>query len=571
MTQDEALTILKTGVNAFLTGEPGSGKTHTINRYISWLCGHNIQVAVTASTGIAATHISGSTIHSWSGIGVKRKLTSRDLGVIASKSRIVQRIRNAHVLIIDEVSMLAAETLTMVETVCRKIRGEEVPFGGLQVILVGDFFQLPPIVSPEPFIDDGQSSLIAPDIQRSRFAFSAPAWQALKPITCYLSEQHRQEDEEFLKFLSALRQGTVTTSHRSLLQTRATKVSQKGATQLFSHNINVDRINDAELKKLSGAEQAFIMTSQGPAQLVAQLQRGCLSPEKLTLKIGAKVMFTKNEPSFKFVNGTLGTVTGFDKENAYPIIKTLTGRNVVAEPMEWSLEDNGKILARITQVPLRLAWAITVHKSQGMSLDAAHMDLSQVFEYGQGYVALSRVRTLAGLTLAGINERALEVHPEIQTKDSEFRRASQMAREQFSRIPAVELLKKQHNFIRLCGGSVSVEYQTKKEKIPGSTYDTTHTLLLQKLSAQAVAKERGLTFGTILNHIEKLVAQRKLYPNRDLAYLKPEPRRYEKIRLAFEKVQQQTGKTRLSRVRETLGDSFSFEELRMARLFLDLN
>lgn len=571
MTQDEALTILKTGANVFLTGEPGSGKTHTVNCYARWLRDHNIQAAITASTGIAATHIGGSTIHSWSGLGVRRKLTPRDLGIIMSKNRIVQRIRNTQVLIIDEISMLAAETLSMIEAVCRKIRDEEAIFGGLQVILVGDFFQLPPIVPPEPFIDDGQSSLIAPDTQHSRFAFSAPVWQALKPITCYLSEQHRQEDGAFLEFLSALRQGMVTTSHRSLLQTRATKVPQKGATQLFSHNVDVDRINNAELKKLSGAEKAFTITSQGAAQLVAQLQRGCLSPAKLSLKVGAKVMFTKNEPSFKFVNGTLGTVTGFNKENTYPIIKTLTGRNVVAEPMEWSLEDNGRILARITQVPLRLAWAITVHKSQGMSLDAAHMDLSQVFEYGQGYVALSRVRTLAGLTLAGINERALEVHPEIQTKDSEFRGASQTAKKQFSRVSAAELLAKQHNFIRLCGGSISVEHSTNKEKTPGSTYDTTHTLLLQKLSAQAVATERGLTFGTILSHIEKLTAQRKLDPNRDLVYLKPEPRRYEKIRLAFERVRQQTGETRLSPVREALGDSFSFEELRMARLFLNLN
>lgn len=570
MTQDEALTILKTGANVFLTGKPGSGKTHTVNRYISWLRDHNIQVAITASTGIAATHIGGLTIHSWSGIGIKRKLTSRDLSDIRSRSRVVQRVRNAYVLIIDEVSMLIADTLMIIETVCRKIRNEKALFGGLQVVLVGDFFQLPPIVPPEPGADS-QRSLIVPDVEYSRFAFSAPIWQSLNLHTCYLSEQHRQEDSAFLELLSALRHGTITPSHYALLQTRSATIAQKGATQIFSHNVDVDRINNTELKKLLGTEQVFIMTGRGPAQLVAQLQRGCLSPETLTLKVGAKVMFTKNDPSFKFVNGTLGTITGFSKENAYPLIKTLAGRNIVAEPMEWSLEDGGKILARIMQVPLRLAWAITVHKSQGMSLDAAHMDLSQVFEYGQGYVALSRVRTLAGLTLAGINERALKVHPEIQVKDIEFREASQETSEQFLCIPAAELLKKQRDFIHFCGGSVNVERQAKKEKAPGSTHNTTRTLLLQKLSVQAVAKERGLSLGTIINHIEKLVAQKKIDPKRDLAHLKPEPRRYEKIRLEFDKARKQTGEARLSPVREALGENYSYEELRMVRLFLDSN
>ena len=554
MTQDEVLAILKTGANVFLTGEPGSGKTHTINRYISWLHDHNIQIAITASTGIAATHINGSTVHSWSGIGIKRKLTSRDLSDIGKKGRVAQRVKKAHVLIIDEVSMLTADALMMVEAVCRKIRNDKVLFGGLQVVLVGDFFQLPPVVPPE-FDTDGQRSLIMPDIEYLRFAFSASIWQTLNLHTCYLLEQHRQQDLAFLDLLSSLRQGTITASHHSLLQARSAAIAPKGATQIFSHNIDVDRINSLELKKLSGVEQAFIMTGRGPAQLVAQLQRGCLSPEKLALKVGAKVMFTKNDPSGKFVNGTLGTVTGFSKENTCPLIKTLAGRNLVAEPMEWSLEDGGKILAKIRQMPLRLAWAITIHKSQGMSLDAAHMDLSQAFEYGQGYVALSRVRTLAGLTLAGINEYALKVHPEIRAKDIKFREASQEISRQFSCIPATELLKKQQDFIALCDVNVDVKHPTEKEKI----------------SIQAMAKKRGLSLGTIINHIERLVAQKKLDPERNLGHLKPKRERYEKIKREFKKERQQTGEARLAPVREALGENFSFEELRMARLFLDNN
>ncbi len=565
MTQDQALAILKTGTNVFLTGEPGSGKTHTVNSYINWLRDHDIPVAITASTGIAATHIGGSTIHSWSGIGIKYQLTTHDLNSLKEKSHIKQRVKNAQVLIIDEISMLTANTLSMIETVCRKIRDNKEIFGGLQIVLVGDFFQLPPIISRE-FYTDQQQSLNAP---ASHFAFSSMIWSALNLQTCYLAEQHRQEDSAFLALLSAIRQGAVTTSHHALLQTRSTSKTQSEVTQLFSHNVDVDRINDIELKKLSGTEHTFMMMNRGASQLVNQLQCGCLSPEKLTLKIGAKVMFTKNDPSFKFVNGTLGVVTGFSKENSYPIIKTSAKNDLTVEPMEWHLEDGDRILARITQVPLRLAWAITVHKSQGMSLDSAHMDLSQVFEYGQGYVALSRVRSLAGLTLAGINEQALKVHPDIQTKDLEFRQASQEAQDRFTQLSQAEILKKQNDFILSCSGSITIKHQSKKDKISISTYDTTKKLLLQKLSISAIATERGLNEDTILSHVEKLAAKKMIDPKRDLIYLKPETKRYEKIKKEFAKIYQHTGELRLLPVREALGKNFSFEELRLVRLFLD--
>ena len=146
MTQSQALSILKTGANVFLTGEPGSGKTHTINEYVAYLRARGIEPAITASTGISATHIGGMTIHSWSGIGIKTKLDKCDLDKISSNNHIVNRIKRAKVLIIDEVSMLPPETLSMIDAICGKIKQSLEPFGGIQVVLVGDFFQLPPIV-----------------------------------------------------------------------------------------------------------------------------------------------------------------------------------------------------------------------------------------------------------------------------------------------------------------------------------------------------------------------------------------------------------------------------------------
>ncbi|KKU45171.1 MAG: AAA ATPase, partial [Microgenomates group bacterium GW2011_GWA2_46_7] len=202
MTQSQALAILKTGANVFLTGEPGSGKTYVLNAYVSYLRTHGIEPAITASTGIAATHIGGMTIHSWSGIGIKTKLDARDLKYITSNQYITRRIDRANVLIIEEVSMLTPDTLSMVDSVCRQVKQNREPFGGMQVIFVGDFFQLPPVVKRETE-HSGQTVLI--EKVSARFAYDGSTWISVNPIVCYLTEQHRQEDGDFLNLLTAIR------------------------------------------------------------------------------------------------------------------------------------------------------------------------------------------------------------------------------------------------------------------------------------------------------------------------------------------------------------------------------
>jgi ATP-dependent DNA helicase PIF1 len=460
MTQDRALNILKTGANVFLTGEPGSGKTHLVNQYVSHLRVHGIDPAITASTGIAATHIGGMTVHSWSGIGIKKSLDEYELDRIASNERIVKRVSRTKVLIIDEVSMLGPNTLAMIDMVCREIRQSSQAFGGLQVILVGDFFQLPPVVKRE--IENPQKSLISSVVQR--FAYEAPCWHKADFVTCYLTEQHRQEDRDFLSVLSAIRRNSYGDLHHIHIKKR--KVEKQnipdGIPRLFSHNEDVDRVNDKELSKLSEEEQIFEMTSQGVPLLYEALKKGCLSPEMLKLKIGAKVMFTKNNLQAGFVNGTLGEVEDFDL-SGFPIVRLKSGRSIAAEPMDWTVEENGSVRARISQIPLRLAWAITVHKSQGMSLDAAVMDLTDVFEFGQGYVALSRVRTLAGLYLIGWNKQTFQVHPEVLKKDGEFRDSAEAAERTFADVSPDELLKLHRNFIKAMGGKMPAGKQQVKE------------------------------------------------------------------------------------------------------------
>lgn len=607
MTQSEALAILKTGANVFLTGEPGSGKTHTVREYVSWLRDRGVEPSITASTGIAATHIGGFTIHSWSGIGIKRALDNYELDRIASNKRVYTRVRNARILIIDEVSMLSDRTLEMVDVVCREIRRNEEPFGGLQIVFVGDFFQLPPVISdysrashPSPsrlrqgFGGQDGSSPQARELgnpeedlpsldfdsgnrtvknSQSNFAFGSEAWRKANPLVCYLSEQHRQEDEAFLDFLSAVRSGNVAEKHKVLLRTRYSKMPKKDITQLYSHNADVDHINTAELGKLSGSPKVFVMTDQGPDPLVLSLKRGCLSPETLSLKIGARVMFTKNDIiGRQFANGTLGVVTGFSKETGTPIVQTNAGKTIVVEPAGWNLEDAGRVLANITQIPLRLAWAITVHKSQGMSLDAAHMNLSDAFEYGQGYVALSRVRTLAGLSLAGLNARALEVHPEIREKDGEFRAAAALARERFGTMPSEELAKFHKNFIKACGGTSEPVVSGKKPKFgkPAkvSTYEVTKALLSRKLSLAEMARERDMKATTILGHLAVLADKKEIDPRRDCPHLRPIHARFEKMKKAFEATDTGDGARLLAPARALLGDDFSYDELSLARLFL---
>lgn len=565
MTQDEAFAILKSGANVFLTGEPGSGKSHMVNRYVAYLRSCGVEPSITASTGIAATHIGGMTIHAWSGIGVRIRLTDHDLEAMLDRDRLVRRLRAARVLIIDEISMLSGDTLAVVEQVCRVLRDCTDPFGGLQVVLVGDFFQLPPIVPKAGEAAVKSISLDGGDW--SPFAFMGEAWAKADPIVCYLTEQHRQEDAAFLQALSAIRRGVVTDEVRACFNGRCTLPQVPDEfTKLYAHNVAVDRLNTEHLAKLPGERYDFAMTESGIAAIVEGLKRGCLSPETLSLKIGAKVMFTKNSMEGKYVNGSTGEVVGFSAANGNPQVQLRNGKIIEAELAEWSVFDGMKCLGMIKQIPLRLAWAITIHKSQGMSLDAAIIDLSNAFEFGQGYVALSRVRTLAGLYLLGYNERALEVHPDVFAQDVQFRAASEQARYDFAALGEEKIVELHAQFLESIGGSEGMGMATPMPK--QSTYDATAALVAQQLSIAEMASQRGVTEGTIITHLEKLVAGGTLDPATDLEYLKPERRRFVTMQAALETVQKKKGSMLLSPAQAILGPDFTFEDLRVVRLFL---
>lgn len=424
------------GRNVFLTGAAGCGKTFLMNKYIEYLKAHGIDVAVTASTGIAATHVNGRTIHSWCCMGIEDRMDGAQIEALKDNEPLYRRIRHAKALIIDEVSMLNANRLDLVDQICKAFRQDMRPFGGMQVILCGDFFQLPPVTARAG--DDG------------RLAAESAAWHSMRLHVCYLEEQHRQDDQRFLKVLNEIRGNTVSDATRAMLSERLHAPTQWSVrpTRLSTHNSGVDEENARELRKLPGDPVVFEMHTKGVPHLVESLKEGCLAPERLALKAGAAVMFVKNNFSEGYANGTLGTVTHFEEERGYPVVATASGGTIIARPERWIIEDGATVLASVSQIPLRLAWAITVHKSQGMSLDCAEVDLRNTFEYGMGYVALSRVRSLEGITLTGLNPMALKVDVQVSALDETLRRQSQEDLAEFLALGAHEQKKRQEAFVR---------------------------------------------------------------------------------------------------------------------------
>lgn len=416
MDQELALAILLSGRSALLTGAAGTGKTHLLNNFIVQARKRGKKVSVTATTGLAATHLGGNTIHSWSGIGVSDHLPNNFFERLSKTRRDV--ISKTDVLIIDEISMLHDFRLDMIDKVLRTVRENDQPFGGIQLVMSGDFFQLPPVNRPNE--------------QGGGFVVYSDAWQELQPAVLYLERQYRQNDDRLLEILTALRTGDVRRSHVEALLARTEIEPPDGdITELHTVNVDVDDINIQKLAELPGEERSYQQTTTGSKIYVENLQRSVLAPENLVIKLGALVMAVKNSPQKLYANGSIGTVVNFEPLTEYPVVEFRDGRRVTMVPDVWELRDGERKRASISQVPLRLAWAITVHKSQGMTLDAAKIDLRKAFVEGMGYVALSRVRDLDNLYLYGINLRALEVSPDALAIDEVLRQASRESAERY--------------------------------------------------------------------------------------------------------------------------------------------
>ena len=557
MQQDKALAILKSGKNVFLTGSAGTGKTYILNQYISYLKARKVPVAITASTGIAATHMNGMTIHSWAGIGVKEHLTPGNLVTMKTKKYLKKHLEKVKVLIIDEISMLHKNQLNLVNTVLQYFKNNQKAFGGIQIVLSGDFFQLPPIGKR------GEQS-------KDKFSFMSEAWVDANLKVCYLTEQFRQEDSSLNNILNEIRTGKTSQKSWELLK-NATENKLKGKeepTKLFTHNYDVDTINAQHLSTLEGRTKTFKASTKGNIKLIATLKNSVLASENLELKIGAKVMFVKNNAEKGYVNGTLGKVDSFNDEG-HPRVKILNGRIILVEQENWTIQDdNSRVLASFNQFPLRLAWAITIHKCQGMTLDEAEIDLSKTFERGQGYVALSRLKKLESLQLKGINEMALMVDGLAHKADIRFQELSNEIDEIFTleELEAVAPI-----FIKECGGTVNTREIKKtqnriKEKKQGgnSTYEITLSYLKQKKSIEQIAEERGFSVGTISSHLIKI---RKDHPKEDLNFYQPKKAILNKVKGLYD-IQPKGKPISLKAIYDGLNGKISYDDIKLSIAFL---
>jgi ATP-dependent exoDNAse (exonuclease V) alpha subunit len=438
MRQSTALEVLRSGASTFITGAPGAGKTYLLSRFIDEARAQGKSVAVTASTGIAATHLQGRTIHSWSGIGVSQTPTPTLLKNI--RSRRGRALRAADILVIDEISMLPAWFFDLLDQVLRHVRRVDEPFGGLQLVVSGDFFQLPPVVRHRPETqgageDDRlawfRSNYTKAGLDPDSFVTDSFIWHAMDLKVCYLTEQHRQKGGGLLSVLTDMRAGTVGQDDHDLLEGRVGVLpgSADVAVTLFPTNRQADGLNAAYLEGIDAPAHVFDQVPSGPEHFVRTLRASVLAPEHLELRAGAVVMALRNDPDHEYANGSLGRVVGFARRSGYPIVDFENGSHAVISPVDWKMMDGDIELASISQIPLRCAWAITIHKSQGMTLDAAVMDLRRSFSPGMGYVALSRVEGLDGLYLHGISPAAWRVSNEAVRLDARLRARSHLTQE----------------------------------------------------------------------------------------------------------------------------------------------
>jgi ATP-dependent DNA helicase PIF1 len=407
--QKEAYELISLGHNVFVTGLGGTGKSTLIRYILSNM--YSRKIAVTSSTGISATLIGGVTFHSFCGIGLGRESAETLLENMSYKAK--KRWLSTQMIVIDEVSMITPELLNKTNEIAKTVRKCNLPFGGLQVVFCGDFLQLPCIGS-------------------DTFCFDSDAWREISPIVVCLTTNVRQKsDKVFQKVLEEIRMGIVTDESKKILKSRldieedvdGTEELKIESTKLFCTNSDVSRINADRLASLATPKWKYSISfdwknDRKPFWLKdedtvrKQFVKNLIAEEKLELCVGAQVMLLANiDVDAGLANGSRGVVVSVDEETKLPTVLFKNGMKEAVDFWEWTYKLDDDFTLCAYQLPLKLAWALTVHKSQGATLDSVELDLTDMFEYGQGYVALSRVRDLESLRLTGISFSKIRAHP----------------------------------------------------------------------------------------------------------------------------------------------------------------
>lgn len=409
--QTRIISAVSSGRSVFITGSAGTGKTALLKHIIKLLKGSlgRSTVFVTASTGVAACALRGQTLHSFAGIkNPGREASALD---ICMDKKACKRWKKVRALFIDEISMVDGELFDNLECIAREVRESGKTWGGIQLVVTGDFLQLPPI----PRKGDC--------VSRKQFAFEADCWQSSFDLQNELTKVFRQSDERLVKVLQGIRKGEIGPADWEFLeQSCASDEPDPSVVRLYPRNQDVNEVNTYRIEGLAAEGYTFSAADSGSDPWKRQVKLG-MAPDEIFLCKGARVMLIKNKNTSRgLVNGAVGTVVGFVKpedmvvsdlcsEGVLPVVKFDSGRTVVIEPETWYVVDGDSVVAQRKQIPLILAWALSIHKCQGMSLDSLHTDLTRSFGYGMVYVALSRVKSLSGLHLSGFDPTIIKAHP----------------------------------------------------------------------------------------------------------------------------------------------------------------
>lgn len=419
--QKRALEALSGHHNVFVTGGAGTGKSTVIQHFIQNHVRTQKSAAVLASTGTAAILLGGRTFHSFFGLGIMEGGLERVVERASKHQGIVQRLRKTDLVLIDEVSMIGATELLAADQIARKARKLNAPWGGLRVVMVGDFAQLPPIVPSKPRAALDRT-LEFEEVKPERpWCFQSEVWARSDLETVVLTQIVRSQDASWNQILAEVRWAELSEKAVEVLQTRVSQVPLEfQGTRLFARRAQVEALNNERLGKLTSKAREYNTIYLGIATRVDELKRNAPIPEVLTLKEGALVMFRQNDPEYRFVNGTLGFVSKL--EDKLVTVELFSGKTVELKQSTFSMLDaEGEPVATATNFPLNLAWACTIHKAQGATLDRVHANLRGVWEHGQTYVALSRVRALNDLTIEGLSPRVFLVDPTVKSFYSSLR------------------------------------------------------------------------------------------------------------------------------------------------------
>lgn len=508
-TYTKILTLIQNGENVFLTGFAGTGKSYILNKLKEKF---KKKLTITSTTGLAAVNVKGQTLHSWAGVGLCKNTVSKTVEKIRSRATQLRQIKNCKILAVDEISMLNIEAFEYVNEVLKQIKESDEPFGGIQVLFIGDFFQLPPVEKEADSI--------------RRYCFDSPVWEDLNLKNVVLKKNYRQNEENFITALAHMRVNALDSEDIKLLNSRCvdSDTYQTDMLHIFSTNEEANRYNTAKFNMIEepirifsaedgvyrGTKLVYDNFTESENYILEIFSKNCRAEKDIPLKLGAKVMLLINMDFNKgLINGACGTILGFNEKSIN--IKFDNGVTASIPQHKFEYYYNDRVVAERVQYPLKLAYGITIHKSQGMTLEKLVVDCSRIFERGQAYVAMSRVKTLGGLFIKSfepekvmVDEHVAEFYENLEEVEEVEAKPIFKEEEKIQGNVEEMVLGCVAEFSGLYGKSGFVKILTGSRQIKDSEYN------IKIANSNYLAALNGMTQKSVGEIIDRLVEQGKI-------------------------------------------------------------